>query len=157
MGYSPWGCRVGHDWATSLHLRGKYKSYPYVGFFSGPSWVAQAVKNLPAIQETEVWSLVWENPLEKEMAAHSSILAWRIPLAEEPRGLQSVTESWTQVKWLSCNISVFSSCRNFFQRPIYVFLGQRPTSPSPGRNSVLYSLVALGRGGGGREIHNNSC
>ena len=43
------------------------------------SLVAQLVKNLPAIKDTQVQSLSWENPLEKEMATHSSILAWRIP------------------------------------------------------------------------------
>ena len=48
------------------------------------------VKNPPAIQETKVRSLGWEDPLEKEMATHSSILAWRIPRTEEPSGLQSV-------------------------------------------------------------------
>ena len=48
------------------------------------------VKNPPAIQETKVRSLGWEDPLEKEMATHSSILAWRIPWTEEPGGLQSV-------------------------------------------------------------------
>ena len=42
------------------------------------------VKNLPAMQETQVQSLGWGDPLEKEMATHSSILAWRIPLAEDP-------------------------------------------------------------------------
>ena len=42
------------------------------------------VKNLPAVQETQVQSLGWGDPLEKEMATHSSILAWRIPLAEDP-------------------------------------------------------------------------
>ena len=47
------------------------------------------VKNLPAMQETRVRSLGWEDPLEKEMATHSSVLAWRIPWTEEPRGLQS--------------------------------------------------------------------
>ena len=51
------------------------------------------VKNLPAMQEMqEIWvpSLGWEDSLEKEMAAHSSILAWRIPRTEEPGGLQSM-------------------------------------------------------------------
>ena len=48
------------------------------------------VKNLPAVQETWVQSLGREDPLEKEMASHSSILAWRIPWTEEPRGLQSM-------------------------------------------------------------------
>ena len=52
--------------------------------------VAQMVKNLLAMQETWVRSLVWEDPLEKGMAIHSSILAWRIPRTEEPGGLQSV-------------------------------------------------------------------
>ena len=50
--------------------------------------VAQTVKCLPAMWETQVQSLDWEDPLEKEMATHSSILAWRIPLTEEPSRLQ---------------------------------------------------------------------
>ena len=54
------------------------------------SLVAQTVKSLPAMQETQVQSLGWEDPLEKEMATHSSILAWKIPLMEEPGGLQSM-------------------------------------------------------------------
>ena len=54
------------------------------------SLVAQMVKNLPAMQETWVQSLSWENPLEKEMEAYSSILVWRIPRTEEPGGLQSM-------------------------------------------------------------------
>ena len=52
--------------------------------------IAQMVKNLPAMQETQVRSLGQEDPLEKEMATHSSILAWRIPWTEEPGGLQSM-------------------------------------------------------------------
>ena len=48
------------------------------------------VKNLPAMQETQVQPLGWEDPLEKEMATHSSILAWEIPWTEEPGGLQSI-------------------------------------------------------------------
>ena len=54
------------------------------------SLVAQMIKNLPAMQETQVQSLGWEDPLEKGMATHSSILAWRIPWTEEPGGLQSM-------------------------------------------------------------------
>ena len=58
----------------------------YVVFlkFHSISLVAQKVKNLPAMQETWVGYLGWENPLEKRMATHSSILAWRIPWAEKP-------------------------------------------------------------------------
>ena len=52
--------------------------------------VAQMVKNLPAMQETQVHSLGQEDPLEKEMATHSSILAWEIPWMEEPGELQSM-------------------------------------------------------------------
>ena len=51
--------------------------------------MAQRLKHLPAVQETWVRSLGREDPLEKEMATHSSILAWRISWAEEPGGLQS--------------------------------------------------------------------
>ena len=57
-----------------------------------PIWaspVAQRLKRLPAMRETWVGFLGWEDPLEKEMATHSSILAWRIPWTEEPGGLQS--------------------------------------------------------------------
>ena len=57
---------------------------------SGASLVAQLVKNLPAVQETQVRSLGWEDPLEKEMATHSSILAWKISWTEGPGGLQSM-------------------------------------------------------------------
>ena len=52
--------------------------------------VAQTIKRLPAVRETRVRSLGWEYPLEKEMATHSSTLAWKVPRMEEPGGLQSV-------------------------------------------------------------------
>ena len=54
---------------------------------SRASLVAQMVKNLPVIQETRVQSLGQEDPLEKEMATHSNILAWKIPWTEKPEGL----------------------------------------------------------------------
>ena len=62
-----------------------------VGSLWQASWaslVAQMVKNLPAVQENQVRSLGQEDPLEKEMTTHSSILAWRIPWTEEPGSLQ---------------------------------------------------------------------
>ena len=58
-----------------------------------PLFGAPVVKNLPEMQETQetwVWSLGWEDPLEEEMATHSSILAWEIPWTEQPGGLQSM-------------------------------------------------------------------
>ena len=54
------------------------------------SLVTQTVKHLPAMWETSVRSLSWEDPLEKKIATHSSILAWRIPWTEDPGGLQSM-------------------------------------------------------------------
>ena len=56
----------------------------------GASLIAQLVKNLPAMRETWLQLLGWEDPLEKDMATHSSILAWKIPWTEEPGRLQSI-------------------------------------------------------------------
>ena len=57
---------------------------------------AQMVKSLPTMRETWLQFLDWEDPLEKEMAAHSSTLAWEIPWTEEPGGLQSMgSQRWT--------------------------------------------------------------
>ena len=66
------------------------------------SLVAQMVKNLPAMQENWVWSLGQEDPLEKEMATHSGVLAWRIPWTEKPgglwsMGLQSIRCDWATI------------------------------------------------------------
>ena len=93
------------------------------------SLVAQMVKNLPAMKETRVRSLGREDPLEKGMAAHSSILAWRFPWTEEPGGLQSMESqrgrhSWAtdrhtvpspfhlNLEW-SCLYLPKTSCRDF--------------------------------------------
>ena len=57
------------------------------------------VKNLPVIQETRVWSLGWEGPLEKKMATHSSILTWEIPWTEEPGRLQSMGSQRIRHDW----------------------------------------------------------
>ena len=59
-------------------------------WWDGASLIAQLVKNPPAMQETQVQFLGREDPLEKKMATHSSILGWKIPWAEEPSGLQSM-------------------------------------------------------------------
>ena len=62
------------------------------------SLVAQMVKNLPAMQETLIRSLGWEDPLEKEMATHSSLLAWRFPWTEEPGRLLSMGVSKSRTR-----------------------------------------------------------
>ena len=64
----------------------------------GSSLVTQMVKNLPAMQENWAQSLGQEDPLEKGMATHSSILAWRIPWTEEPGGLQSMGSQKSQTR-----------------------------------------------------------
>ena len=71
---------------------------PYMGKESKKEWniymwaslVAQRLKRLPGMRETQVRSLGWEDPLEKEMATHSSTLAWKSPWMEEPGRLQSM-------------------------------------------------------------------
>ena len=67
----------------NVQIDGKFSIY-------WTSLVAQTVKHLPTMRETRVQSLVWEDLLEKEMATHSSILAWKIPWMEEPGRLQSL-------------------------------------------------------------------
>ena len=70
----------------------------------GASLVAQMVKNLPAVQETRVQSLGQEDPLEKELATHSSILAWRIPSTEKPGSLQSTGQQRVVPERLSLSL-----------------------------------------------------
>ena len=93
-----------------------YMDLFFFKFFFHLGWaslVAQTVKRLSAMQETWVRSLGWEDPLEKEMAAHSSILAWKIPWTVEPdrlpsMGLQRVGHDW--VTSLFQNIEQSSLC-----------------------------------------------
>ena len=99
---------------------------------TGASLVAQMVKSRPIKRETWVLSLGQEAPLEKEMATHSSILAWRIPWTEEPgrlqsMGLQRVGHNWVTsltcplspwcLSTISSSIAPFSSCPQSFPEP----------------------------------------
>ena len=109
--YNPWGTKSWtwlSDWTTTINLgKSKYNGFKtngaellltiicdwYLSISIVPreaSLVAQMVKNLPAMQETQVHFLGQEGPLEKEMATHFKILAWRIPWTEEPGGLQTM-------------------------------------------------------------------
>ena len=65
------------------------------------SLVAQMVKNLPAMQESQVWFLGREDPLEKGMTTHSSVLTWEIPRTEEPGGLQSIGSQRVGHAWVT--------------------------------------------------------
>ena len=97
-----WG-HTGYRTYSSVHFS-PMKIYLLVVLFLDIYWaslVAQMVKNPPAMHETWVQSLGWEDPLEKEMATHSSILAWRIPWAEKPGGLQSMGSQRVGHNWVT--------------------------------------------------------
>ena len=113
--------RVGHDWETNTHFfffhaytwarfNGLWKNELVLHetwsstteFWEGLwSQVAQTIKSPPTMQETQLRSLSWEDPLEKEMATHSSILAWEIPEMEEPGGLQSMGSPRIRHNWVT--------------------------------------------------------
>ena len=82
-----------------------------------PRWLSQEVKNLPAVQETQVRFLSREDPLEKEMATHSSVLAWRIPWTEEPGRLQSMGSQRVGHNWAT-NTFTLTWIYNGFSFPI---------------------------------------
>ena len=75
------------------------------------SLVAQTVKHLSTKRETQVWSLVWEDPLEKEMAIHSRTIAWKIPWTEEPGRLQPMGSQRVGHNWATSLITYLCLCR----------------------------------------------
>ena len=99
------------------------------------SLVVQLVKNLPVMQETRVWSLGWEDPLEKEMATHSSTLAWRIPWTEEPGRPQSMG---SQSQTLLCD---YVHAHVHAWKEIFMFIGNLVSYKAchmaqPGKSSI---------------------
>ena len=94
---------------------------------SGYSLVAQMVKNLPAMLETQVQSLGLEDPLGEDMATHSSILTWRIPRTEEPGGLQSMGSQRVGHDWAMNTFSLW---------PGFLPASPAAASPSPSRASL---------------------
>ena len=110
------------------------------------SLVAQMVKSLPAVWETWVWSLGQEDPLEKEMATHSSILAWKIPWMEnggESIGSQRVQHDWATSLLLSAS-GIWSDCPD--QAPT-VCLQQLLHEPRSKVHPVVPEAAAPDRGG----------
>ena len=77
------------DSVTHIHVSVLFQNFSHLGYYRS-SLVAQSLKTRPAMRETRVQSLGGEDPLEKEIATHSSVLAWRIPRTEEPCGLESM-------------------------------------------------------------------
>ena len=113
--------------STRNNLRESFKGHFQCNFCTASflfwaSLIAQMVKNLPAMQGTWVRSLGWEDPLEKTMATHSSILAWRIPWTEEPGGLPL---SWGCSSW-GCRVecdwatNIFT-CSRLFGLALHTF------------------------------------
>ena len=107
------------------------------------SLVAQPVKNLPAMQETAVWFLGWEDPLEKGTSTQSSILAWRIPWTLKSMGLQRVGHYWVTFT------STFHFVMSKFQLSVFLFryrtrvltISKWHTKRELFPNSTLYFLI----------------
>ena len=81
------------------------------------SLVAQMVENLPAMQQTQVRSLGWKDPLEKGIATHSSVLAWEIPWTEETGSLKSMGSQRVRHDW-EANISIYIPHISYFEEEI---------------------------------------
>ena len=95
------------------------------------SWWLKMVKCLPSMRETRVWSLGWEDPLEKEMTIHSSILNWQIPWTEEPGRLQSMGSQRVRHNWMtSLSLSVDAGLVELLSLPC--ILTARASQGDPG-------------------------
>ena len=109
ISYSRWV--ITPSWLSELWRSFLYRSSVY----SEASLVFQTVKRLPAMQETQVRFLGWENPLEKVMAIHSSPLAWKISWTEEPDKLQSMGSQRVRHDWATS--LHFTSLHNIWNSP----------------------------------------
>ena len=120
----------------------------------GPPWWLRWLKNPPAVRETWMWSPSWEDPLEKGMATHSSILAWRIPWTEEPgrlqsTGLQRVGHDWVTFTYLFTSRSwglgfqhTFSGDAADSLTDVFVWI---PCQTYPETSSILVQVICLGK------------
>ena len=100
----------------------------FCSFILRASLVAQRLKRLPPMRETQVRSLGREDPLEKEMATHSTILAWRIPWTEEPGGLQSTGSQRVGHDWVTLLLYTWIQVRvkgNEIFLKIYIKRGEK--------------------------------
>ena len=116
----------GSAWPKIIHLptgSSLLMTDPYTD--TRASLVAHMVKNLPAMQETRVWFLGWEDPLEKGMATHISIFAWIMPWMEEPGGIQSMGSQSDQLSALTERLMLSLSFTHMGRktRPLFGLLG----------------------------------
>ena len=130
------------SWSTWSNQVFHY-SLSFVAQFSGlwASLGAQLVKNRPAILETWVLSLGWEDPLEKGLATHSSILSWRIPWTEEPGRLQSMGLQKVGRDWTTKTSSILHMVMYVFK--CYSFNSSHLSYPHCVHKSVLYVCISI--------------
>ena len=129
---TPGWCQVEQKWAGPAML---YWNCRFISRIK-VSPMAQQVKNPPVMQETWVWSLGWEDPLEKEMAPHSSTLAWKIPWTEEPgrlqsTGLQRVGLDWATSLSLFWCYPLFYNFSSFFMFQLTKYMLGSTNVPQP--------------------------
>ena len=127
-----------------------------VSCWSHASLVAQRVKKLPAMRETQIWSLGWKDPLEKGTAARSSILAWRIPWTEELGGLESMGSQRVGHNRVTNTFTIYYSPNHLslvfqnsgilslsFNRLIEIYFTCHTTLSLKVYNSVLFSIFII--------------
>ena len=135
-------CGVGEDFWESL---GQQEAFP----------VAQRLKRLSAMRETWVGSLDQEDPLEKEMATHSSILAWRIPWTEEPGGLQSTGSQRVGHNWVIKSNTEYTYVYTHVPRLPW-WLSSKESACSARDTGDVGSIPGLGRSPGeGKATHSS--
>ena len=119
------------QWTGSKLGKGNVKAlYCHPAYLNPCLHFAQLVKNLPALQETWVRALGREDPLEKEIATHSSILAWEIPCKEKPGGLQSVGSQRVGHILLTKQLQQQSICNCCTHSKLQAEMGLAPPSPN---------------------------
>ena len=106
---------------SNLSCSGVCFSLSSVPMILWASLVVQRLKHLPGMRETRVRSLGWEDSLEKEMAIHSSTLAWRIPWREEPGGLQSMGSQRVRHNWVTNTKLIYTAVQQKLTQ--YCYLG----------------------------------
>ena len=142
ISYPPHTCPVySENTGLSLLLCTFLFCVPSLGFPGG-----SVVKNLPAMQETQVWSLGREDLLEKGMATHSSILAWRIPWTEKPGRLQSMWLYRVGHNWVinTLTFTALSSEHTFSLKSYSYYWGETHTQPYSNRMVHIPSHVPWG-------------
>ena len=130
-------------WLYGPLLAKIYHMYTYICTSICAFLVAQRIKNQASMQETQVWSLDQEDPLEKGLASHSSILAWRIPWTEGPDGLQILGSQRLGHDWVTNNFTFFHVYTHTHTR-IYILLSFKYSHFSLPQKTFLPSYIFIG-------------